>query len=299
MEFSGEVCGLRSRSRLLNFFKLPTFKGHGQQLLLASYSMATYLDRILEFHRQRARNDSRDLKALLVECEQLAPVKSLSGALTADTGVSVIAEVKRRSPSKGALAEQLSVVELVNLYAKGGASAVSVLTDEEYFGGSLADLKTARAGCELPILRKDFTVSPVDVVDARLAGADAVLLIAAGLTPDEVALFTELAHGIGLEVILEVHSEDELELIHLADVDVVGVNQRDLVTFEIDTDRAVRLAAMIPDDRVRLAESGVTSPEQLGPLREAGFDAVLIGESLVRSSDPAGLLGMYLEAGRI
>ncbi len=199
----------------------------------------------------------------------------------------MISEVKRRSPSKGDLNAELDPAGLAASYEAGGATCLSVLTDVDHFGGSPADLQAARAGVEIPALRKDFTVSAHDVVDARLMGADCVLLIVAALDNSELADFHALAVEIGLDVLVETHDEAEVERALVADASLIGVNQRDLVTFEVDTDRAVRVASYLPDDAVKVAESGVQGPEDAAILRTAGYDAVLVGEALVRSGDPA------------
>ena len=162
-----------------------------------------------------------------------------------------------------------------------------MLTDEPHFGGSLADLRDARAACALPVLRKDFTVSPRDVCDARIMGADCVLLIAAALDSSELSELHELALSIGLDVLVEIHDEDELEAALQAKASLIGVNQRDLVTFKVDHDRAVRMAGIIPDSAVRVAESGVRDRVDAQSLRAVGYDAVLVGESLVTSADIA------------
>lgn len=200
--------------------------------------------------------------------------------------VAVISEIKRRSPSKGDLAIGLDPAVLAQLYEAGGAACLSVLTDVEFFGGSAADLAAARAACSLPVLRKDFTVSAHDVCDARLMGADCVLLIAAALDQDELVSFLALAQRIGLDALVEIHDEPELQRAIDAGADLIGVNQRDLVTFTVDTARAVRMAPKMPDGVVRVAESGITGPEDAAVLAAAGYHAVLVGEHLVTSGDP-------------
>jgi len=173
------------------------------------------------------------------------------------------------------------------LYEQGGASCLSVLTDEHFFGGSVEDLQVARASTSLPVIRKDFTVSEFDVVDARLMGADCVLLIAAALTDNELSRFFDLAVHIGLDVLVETHDEHELERALNVGANIVGVNQRDLITFEVDHARAERMASLIPPTVVRIAESGVRDVRDAHRLRDAGYDAVLVGESIVTAHDPA------------
>ncbi len=250
--------------------------------------MATYLDRILEHHRERAAADSRSTDALVQRCSSLAPPRGFRAALAGSTRLAVIAEVKRRSPSKGDLFADLDPAELARTYESAGAACMSVLTDGPHFGGSPEDLAAARHAVGLPVIRKDFTVSANDVVDARLMGADAVLLIAAALDDPELADFSVLARELGLGALFEVHDEAELERVMvLAGTDMVGVNQRDLVTFEVDTRRAVRVAAGIPDTVVKVAESGVRGRRDAEELAGAGYDAVLVGEHLVTAAEPA------------
>jgi indole-3-glycerol phosphate synthase len=200
--------------------------------------------------------------------------------------VAVIAEVKRRSPSKGALAPDLDPAVLARQYETGGGACLSVLTDVEFFGGSPEDLAAARDACSLPVLRKDFTVSARDVCDARLMGADCVLLIVAALDQDELVSFLGLASEIGLDSLVEIHDEVELDRAVAAGADLIGVNQRDLVTFQVDTARAVRMAPQMPPGVVRVAESGITGPSDAAVLASAGYHAVLVGEHLVTSGDP-------------
>ena len=198
----------------------------------------------------------------------------------------VIAEIKRKSPSKGVLHPDLIASNISALYEQGGASCLSVLTDEHFFGGSVEDLQRARASTSLPVIRKDFTVSEFDVVDARLMGADCVLLIAAVLTNDELSRFFDLAMHIGLDVLVETHDESELDRALNVGANIVGVNQRDLITFEVDHARAERMASLIPPTVVRVAESGVRDAHDARRLRDAGYDAVLVGESIVTAVDP-------------
>lgn len=204
--------------------------------------------------------------------------------------LAVIAEIKRRSPSKGVLREGLDPVSLASTYAECGATCMSVLTDEPHFGGSAADLRAARSACSLPVIRKDFTVDPRDVCDARIMGADCVLLIAAALSADELSSMHALAVSIGLDVLVEIHDEDELAVAMKVGANLVGVNQRDLVTFRVDHDRAVRMASLMPAGVVRVAESGVRDARDAESLRRAGYHAVLVGESLVTAADTCASL---------
>lgn len=248
----------------------------------------TYLDEILTGHRAAYEADGRPLDAMVEEARACPPTRGFRAALEAAAtgGLGVIAEVKRRSPSKGDLAPGLDPGALAAAYEAGGAACLSVLTDERWFGGSAADLAAARSAVALPVLRKDFTVGPRDVADARLMGADAVLLIAAALDDAELADCHALARELDLDALVEVHDEAEAERAVAVGADLIGVNQRDLVTFEVDTARAVRVAPTLPDGVVRVAESGITGPADAAVLAAAGYHAVLVGEHLVRSGDP-------------
>jgi len=249
--------------------------------------MATYLDHILEAHRAAAERDGRDANVLTDRATSCPPTRGFRAALAAEPGLSVIAEIKRRSPSKGDLAPNLDPVALARAYEQGGASCLSVLTDADFFGGSVEDLQAARNATPLPVLRKDFTVNELDVCDTRIMGADCILLIAAALAPAELIRLHDLAVAVGLDVLVEVHDEDELTIAVDAGATLVGVNQRDLVTFEVDHGRAVRMAAAIPDGVVKVAESGVRDASDAASLAAAGYDAVLVGESLVTAATPA------------
>ena len=217
----------------------------------------------------------------------MPPTRGFRAALEGRSELAVISEIKRRSPSKGDLNAGLDPVELARAYQSGGASCLSVLTDVEFFGGSVADLQAARAACALPVLRKDFTVGERDVLDARLMGADCVLLIAAALERSQLIDLHHLATAIGLDVLVEIHDEPELEVALEAGATLVGVNQRDLVTFQVDHARAIRMAGAMPAHVVKVAESGVRGPEDAAELHAAGYHAVLVGETLVTSGDPA------------
>lgn len=251
---------------------------------------ATYLDKILDRHRDMAAADTRSLDQLIDEATAMPATRGFRSALAGNAKLGVISEIKRRSPSKGDLNIGLDPAEWARVYEAGGASCLSVLTDVESFGGSVADLQEARAACGLPVIRKDFTVSELDVVDARLMGADCVLLIAAALDSAELAGFHQLAVEIGLDVLVEIHDEAELEHALAADATLVGVNQRDLVTFQVDHERAVRMGGVIPDSAIKVAESGVRGAADARMLEAAGYDAVLVGETLVTSADPGQAL---------
>ena len=246
----------------------------------------TYLDNIIAFHRRRATSDTRDLQVLLKEARNAAPTRGFRDALGNKDHLSVIAEIKRRSPSKGDLSLELDPAELATKYRTGGAACLSVLTDEVHFGGSVSDLVIARESVALPVLRKDFTVDARDVCDARIMGADCVLLIVAALSVAEISSFIEIAHEVAMDVLVEVHDEHELDIAITAGARLIGVNQRDLTTFVVDHERAVRMGAAIPSDVVSVAESGVRGRDDAVALRNAGYDAILVGEHLVIAPDP-------------
>jgi indole-3-glycerol phosphate synthase len=250
--------------------------------------MPTYLDRILAAHRAAAGADRRPLDPLVAGARAVGtPVRGFARALRDGPGVAVIAEIKRRSPSRGLLAPDIDAGSLARSYCDGGAACLSVLTDDEFFGGSPDDLSVAREAVDLPVLRKDFTVGPADVCDTRLMGADAVLLIAAALSPPDLAELLELASTLGLDALVEVHDEKEAEMAVTLGATLIGVNQRDLVTFDVDTARAERVAGVLPDAVVRVAESGIRDGDDVARLGDAGYDAVLVGESLVTAGDAA------------
>jgi indole-3-glycerol phosphate synthase len=249
--------------------------------------LPTYLDRILEEHRAAAASDDRPLDSLLDACRALPAARGFTAALRSTDGLAVIAEVKRRSPSKGDLLADLDPAAVAADYERGGASCLSVLTDEAFFGGSSADLRAARDAVGIPVLRKDFTVSASDVADARLMGADAVLLIVAALDGAELTDLHAVAIDLGIDALVEVHDEDEVERALAAGASLIGVNQRDLVTFEVDHERALRVVGAIPPDVVRVAESGIRDVADAAALAAGGYDAVLVGEAVVTAGDRA------------
>ncbi len=200
-------------------------------------------------------------------------------------GISLIAEHKRRSPSAGAIREGASVAEVVGAYERGGAAALSVLTEHEHFGGSLEDLRAARAASRLPILRKDFIVDHYQVYESAAVGADAILLIVAALEPRELARLHAEALALDLDVLVEVHDERELEVALELDADVIGINNRDLTDFSVDLARTFELLSDVPAGKTVVSESGFHAREQLDELERVGVDAVLVGEALMRAAD--------------
>jgi indole-3-glycerol phosphate synthase len=201
-------------------------------------------------------------------------------------GTSLIAEHKRRSPSAGEIREGASVTEIVKAYERGGAAALSILTEEAHFGGSLDDLREARAATELPILRKDFTIDPYQVYEAKAAGADAVLLVVGSMEPNALATLFGLTRDLELDALVEVSSEDELRLALETDAEVIGINNRDLEDFTVDITRTFELLADVPAGKTVVSESGIVYREQIEELERVGVDAVLVGEALMRAPDP-------------
>jgi len=252
--------------------------------------VSSVLDGIVAAHRARAAADRRSLDALRAQASAMPPPRPFRAGLTSGEGIAVIAEVKRRSPSAGPLAPDLDPGHLARSYDAGGAAALSVLTDVAFFGGSADDLGRARAACDLPVLRKDFTVCEADVCDARLMGADAVLLIMASLSDDELMRFRTLAAELGMAALVEVHSAGEVDRALAGGADVIGVNRRNLATFEVDPGLAERLVSRIPAEVVTVAESGVRGADDVAALADSGFDAVLVGETLVTAADPVSAL---------
>ena len=250
----------------------------------------TYLDDIVAWHRQRALNDSRSFDELLTEAKNCVPTRGFASSIRATPHLAVIAEIKRKSPSKGYLDARLDPALLAAQYQRGGASCLSVLTDRNHFGGSVADLQVARETCTVPVIRKDFTVDVRDICDARIMGADCVLLIAAVLAPTELSAYLEICREVDIDALVEVHDETELDVAMRAGATMVGVNQRDLVTFAVDQARAVRMAPLIPDHVVKVAESGVRGRDDAIALRAAGYDAILVGEHLVTAPNPEAAL---------
>lgn len=248
-----------------------------------------YLDEILAQHREVASRDTRSLSGLIEATRTISNSRGFAKRLIEDSknALAVIAEIKRRSPSRGLLSHDLDPKVVAAQYKNAGASCISVLTDSDFFGGSVDDLKSARGAVDLPVLRKDFTVSLNDICDAKLMNADCILLIVAALNKDELSEFHKFASELGLDVLVEIHDEPELDLALEIGAKMIGVNQRNLKTFEVDQQRAVRIAKEIPSNVVRVAESGVRTRDDASQLRDAGYHAILVGESLVTSKNIA------------
>jgi len=263
-------------------------------------SMATYLDKILETTRKdlALRQEAASLTTLEAAASRHAP-RGFASALRirAASGPAIIAELKKASPSKGLIREEFDVITLAKGLEMGGASCLSVLTDEPYFQGSLRNLELASSTVAIPCLRKDFIVDEFQILEARAYGADAILLIAAALSDEELVRLNQAAHVQGLDVLCEVHTEEELDRILDLGCDAIGVNNRDLKSFAVSLDTSLKLVQKIPHSVVRVAESGIHVAADLTLLREAGFDAFLVGESLMRQSEPgAALQAMLAEA---
>ena len=246
----------------------------------------TYLDNIVEFHKQRVARDARNWEERAESLRYSGP--SFLDALKNNPNVAVIAEVKRRSPSKGWINEDLDPSSLAQSYVAGGASAISVLTDEKHFSGSVADLNEVRGAVSVPILRKDFTLGANDVLDCIEIGASAVLLIVAALTQIELKDYFDLASEVGLDALVEVHDEIEAQRAIEVGATIIGINQRDLHSFAVDTERAARVASSLPSDVISVCESGLKNLNDVENASHAGFDAVLIGETFASSPDPEG-----------
>ncbi|MCW2834951.1 MAG: indole-3-glycerol phosphate synthase [Nocardioides sp.] len=232
---------------------------------------------------REAATSLRDVRAALADVDRPRdPMPVFRGA-----GSSVIAEVKRKSPSKGALADIPDPAALATAYAAGGAAAISVLTEQRRFGGSLDDLRAVRAAVDTPLLRKDFIVTSYQLLEARSAGADLVLLIVAALDDDDLRRLHDEARELGLTVLVEVHDEHEAERAVALGAELIGVNARNLKTLAVDNDTFSRLAPLFPDDRVLVAESGINGPDDVARFVGEGADVVLVGEALVKDGDPA------------
>ncbi len=235
------------------------------------------------------------LREMIVRAEAVRrPTVSMSRSLLRSPS-GIIAEFKRRSPSKGWIAREARPEETVPAYERNGAAALSILTDEAFFGGSVRDIETVRPLVTLPVLRKDFVVDAYQIYEARAVGADAVLLIAAVLSGEQCRRLTRTAHGLGLEVLLEIHCEEELGRV-TAGTDMVGVNNRHLGTFRTDVRHSFALAGRLPSDRPLVSESGLSRPESLRELRAAGFGGFLIGETFMKTPDPGAALRDLIEA---
>ncbi|MFN8093806.1 MAG: indole-3-glycerol phosphate synthase TrpC [Vicinamibacteria bacterium] len=265
-------------------------------------SQASVLDRIVASTRERvaAGKARRPLAAVREAAAQSPPRRPFGEALSRPGRVNVIAEHKRRSPSRGAIREDLAPADVARRYAAAGAAGLSVLTEPEWFGGSLEHLVAARAAVGVPVLRKDFVVDAWQLWEARAAGADAALLIVAALSDAELVSLLAAARDASLEALVEVHDREELDRALAAGATIVGVNNRNLKTLEVRVQTSLELAPSIPDAVVAVAESGLRTGEDLRRLRDAGVDAFLVGECLMSAPDPgAALAALLAEAGDV
>ncbi len=253
------------------------------------------LDTIVAHKRTEVaeRKERTSIKELEARPAFALPVRSLSASLLMPDGTGIIAEFKRKSPSKGFIKQGANVAEITAAYTRYGAACLSVLTDENFFGGSDADLIEARAN-EVPILRKDFIVDEYQIAEAKSIGADVILLIAACLTPAEVKRLAEFAASLGLQTILELHAEEELG--HICDATkIVGINNRDLKTFCVDIERSLRMAEKLPADKIKIAESGIDKIDDILIFRQNGFKGFLIGEYFMKQPDTPAAFQSFVQ----
>ena len=249
--------------------------------------MSERLDELVE--ATRIRLEERKRARSLGELERLLPDEGIDRPFAealSRPGTSVIAEYKRRSPSAGPIREGAAVAEVVQAYERGGAAALSVLTEQDHFGGSLADLEAARAVSDLPVLRKDFTIDPYQLYEAKVYGADAVLLVVGALNDAELGSLFGIARQLELDAIVEVHDEEELSRALEVDADVIGINNRDLVSLAVDLNVTYELLTDVPAGKTVVSESGIHTRADVEELERVGVDAVLVGEALMRAPDP-------------
>jgi indole-3-glycerol phosphate synthase len=249
--------------------------------------MSERLEALVDATRRRV--EERKRVRSLADLERALPAEGLDRPFAealSRPGTSVIAEYKRRSPSAGEIRSGASVEDMVRAYERGGAAALSVLTEEDHFGGSLADLEAARAVCDLPILRKDFTIDPYQLYEAKVAGADAVLLVVGALSDASLGSLYGIARQLELDAIVEVHDEEELERALEVDADVIGINNRDLGDFSVDLGVTFELLTDVPAGKTVVSESGIHTRADVEDLERIGVDAVLVGEALMRAPDP-------------
>ncbi|KAB8163582.1 indole-3-glycerol phosphate synthase TrpC [Lysobacter maris] len=251
----------------------------------------TILARKVEEIEQRSR--MRPLEMVRARAEAMPATRGFVRAIGGKIGAgqaAVIAEVKKASPSKGLIRPDFHPAEIARSYEAGGAACLSVLTDVDFFQGSNLYLGEARGACALPVLRKDFTIDPYQVYEARMIGADCILLIVAALEDGPMIEMANLAHELGMDVLVEVHDIDELERALQTDCELIGVNNRNLRTFEVSLDTTLALKQAVPPDRTLVTESGIATPADVARMREAGIDAFLVGESFMREPDPGAAL---------
>ena len=245
------------------------------------------LDQIIENKRKEVAQRKSVTTVSMLSASNLFNRNTISlvSRLLDSTSTGIIAEFKRRSPSKGIINNTATPLEVAVGYENAGAAGISILTDEQFFGGADTDLIKVRSTINIPILRKEFIIDDYQLYEAKSIGADVILLIAACLTPEEVISLSSTAQSLGLEVLLELHDEDELE--HICDtVDMVGINNRSLKTFDVDIERSLKMAQQIPAGKLKIAESGIDDPTLIKLFRSSGYSGFLIGENFMKSSDP-------------
>ena len=258
--------------------------------------MSSILDRIVADKKNEV-----SLRKQLIPLKQLEQSvlferqsRSLSTQLI-ESGSGLITEHKRRSPSKDCINQNLNVQDVAQGYEKAGACGMSVLTDMKYFGGSLEDLLTARASCDLPLLRKEFIIDPYQIVEAKAYGADVILLIAAILNRDEIQTYSSLAQSLGMEVLLEVHNEEELHKSVMPSLNMIGVNNRNLKTFEVSLETSKTLSKLIPDEFIKISESGIRTVDDIQTLQPFGYKGFLIGENFMKTKDPGASAAAFIK----
>jgi indole-3-glycerol phosphate synthase len=262
--------------------------------------MKNILEEITAHKRQEVEKRKKETPEKLLSATRgfMRSCLSLAASLSDGSRTGIIAEFKRRSPSKGVINDQVSVEEVTSLYTRYGASGLSVLTDTHFFRGASEDLERARAVNRIPILRKDFIVDPYQVLEAKSIGADVVLLIAECLSKEEVSLLARLARELGMEVLLEMHGESQLDKL-CSEVSLLGINNRDLTTFQVDIDRSISLGCKLPPSLPKIAESGISRPETVLKMKEAGFSGFLMGEHFMKEKDPGEAFRRFAESIRL
>ena len=256
----------------------------------------TILEKITSYKKQEVAARKMAFPLSLLKQSELYKRECFSMAKSVAEGSGIIAEHKRRSPSKSVINETVLVPEVVNGYEKAGVSAISVLTDTKFFGGSLDDLILARANVNIPLLRKDFIVDPYQIHEAKAYGADAILLIAACLDENQLQEYSEIAKQLGMDVLLEIHNEAELKKSLHPTVDLLGVNNRNLKTFEVSLEASKRLSKLIPDTYVKISESGISSIDAINELKPYGFKGFLIGERFMKTINPGESAEQFIKA---
>ena len=253
----------------------------------------TILDKIIEQKKQKVTESKSKISVEQLKDSEFFGRETFSLKETLKSKSGIITEFKRQSPSKGIINNKVSPLEVVSQYEKFGASAVSILTDRDFFGGSFEDILSIRNQINIPVLRKDFMIDEYQFYEAKSIGADVILLIAACLSQTQVLEFTELAHQLNLEVLLEIHSEEELDHIN-KNIDLVGINNRNLKDFKVDLQHSVNLKNQLPNDILSVAESGIYNEEDFKFLKEKGFDGFLMGEYFMKNEDPGKKFGEFV-----